>query len=1065
MYTQQKHNIKQKSFALFLIVTLICGIMFFPPANAAEPFSGTGTKDDPYVISTSAAFKLFTDRVIGGETYKGRYFKQTTNIDMSSVSGYRGMDTTPFAGVYNGSGHTINVKINVTSGSAAVFPYLEGTILNLGVTGSITTPKDTTNAYACGIARSVRETGSIINCYATAAVWGTEVSGIAQSNRGKIINCYFAGAMTASYRYHVISDPQPAYPYVFMNTYGLSGIDDSSPVNTYTKKTLAQMKTTEFAKQMNAGRAYAKKSGIAESDLLYWNSQGNYPVFTTVSQAVTDTADVTLTYDFTGADKAKAGYAQGNITIIPNNAQSAGTYYLFWADDEKILDGYREITQIILKTGTAVYSIKEQIAIPAGATNLLAVKSSVRPYGVTVDSAAGAYKIPEEKQFPSQKNEKAYSFASYSDIHITMDGSSSAYPYDKQHWAFALDTAAKREVDFIITSGDQVNNANGSVKEWRTYQKILADSPYANPIYEAIGNHELWQNEAKGLTDFNTATGLDSTKATLVKGKSYYEITEPNTGDHFLFMALEGGFYPNNVEEFTDEQLDWLEGLLQQYSGDGKNIYIIEHSLFQGYGSGDSKDTPYYNIPLSDTQASTRRLKSLLEEYKQAVFFSGHTHIAFSEGYNYDDENGTSARMVHNSSVGATRKIVNNKLDYTSIYGETEGYMVDVYSNNIIFNGTNLFYNEILPLSTYIIDSRLEEEVVPTETTEESQPDTTVPVITESTQPADTTAPTVTTDTQETVQDTTATSTVPGTTEPAESSETAGTTEPPETAEETSDTAESTIASSSTADTEPELLPQYGDVDLDGVVSIKDVTLVQQYAADLKPLTAQQLRNGELDNDGSVNVKDATLIQKYLASLITQFPIEEEGRNKGVLSRSGSGFTELSEAQSDLALYYRYSSYDQYQALKKYAAVYAEIPVPDESQRQTLTQLHNQLLDIADPDNIDNNDAVVTVYYSDNKGWSIVYAYAWGSGNGYNKAWPGVQMKYLGKDKYYNKIYAVDIDTEMHDEIIFTDGIQQTANIAFTGEQNVGYYASGTDSSGKITCTSYAFDLSHIVYS
>ena len=68
------------------------------------------------------------------------------------------------------------------------------------------------------------------------------------------------------------------------------------------------------------------------------------------------------------------------------------------------------------------------------------------------------------------------------------------HTYDDIHFEKTLDSLADRNVDFIVTGGDNVNNQNGNyyISEWKTYQKILADSDYCNPIYESIGNHEAW---------------------------------------------------------------------------------------------------------------------------------------------------------------------------------------------------------------------------------------------------------------------------------------------------------------------------------------------------------------------------------------------------------------------------------------------------------------------------------------------------------------------------------------------------------------------------------------------
>jgi alpha-amylase len=63
----------------------------------------------------------------------------------------------------------------------------------------------------------------------------------------------------------------------------------------------------------------------------------------------------------------------------------------------------------------------------------------------------------------------------------------------------------------------------------------------------------------------------------------------------------------------------------------------------------------------------------------------------------------------------------------------------------------------------------------------------------------------------------------------------------------------------------------YGDVNLDGSVSIKDATAVQKYIAYNNAFNEIQLKAANVNGDSAINVKDATMIQKYAAALIKSF--------------------------------------------------------------------------------------------------------------------------------------------------------------------------------------------------
>lgn len=66
----------------------------------------------------------------------------------------------------------------------------------------------------------------------------------------------------------------------------------------------------------------------------------------------------------------------------------------------------------------------------------------------------------------------------------------------------------------------------------------------------------------------------------------------------------------------------------------------------------------------------------------------------------------------------------------------------------------------------------------------------------------------------------------------------------------------------------------YGDVNLDGVVSTIDATVVQRYIAQTQEFIQEQIVAADVNGDGTVNSLDATYIQRYAANMITSFPVE-----------------------------------------------------------------------------------------------------------------------------------------------------------------------------------------------
>lgn len=422
--------------------------------------------------------------------------------------------------------------------------------------------------------------------------------------------------------------------------------------------------------------------------------------------------EVSLSFEFSGDTAAKAGYAEGLLSL---SSSEAATYHLYWSNDNGALNGYYEIATLEVAAGkTGEFSFGYHTAIPVDATKVIAVEESKNSEYPALSDAAAVFDIPADKQLGVSSSDALYTFNSFSDIHIDEEhfGETPAYwwEYSEVHFAQALDYAVNLGVDFIVSSGDQVTNASfdNLDKEWQAYQLILAQSDYVNPIYESGGNHEVRQDGVvtEELQAYMTGSGLDSTMDTLSAAKPYYSITEPNTGDLFIFMALEAGYRPAQYDEFTDDQLDWVENLLQENYGNGKNIYIIQHGLINKYGPGDDVETPYYGGSINPELESAQRFISLLEEYKDIVWISGHSHEAFALGYNYTNNNGNSCNMIHNPSIGNPTHVTDGSIDYTFHEELSQGYYVQTFETAIIFNGANICDQKIYPAYSYIMDGK-----------------------------------------------------------------------------------------------------------------------------------------------------------------------------------------------------------------------------------------------------------------------------------------------------------------------------------------------------------------------
>lgn len=96
------------------------------------PTSGSGTESSPYIISSAAQF-MYLSKVTSGSTYDGKWWKLTTDLDLTSNRSI----ITWFNGHLDGGSHTI--KVDVSHGS--IFGSCTKTMvihdLNINATGSL----------------------------------------------------------------------------------------------------------------------------------------------------------------------------------------------------------------------------------------------------------------------------------------------------------------------------------------------------------------------------------------------------------------------------------------------------------------------------------------------------------------------------------------------------------------------------------------------------------------------------------------------------------------------------------------------------------------------------------------------------------------------------------------------------------------------------------------------------------------------------------------------------------------------------------------------------------------
>ena len=195
----------------------VSGITYTVTLTLAEPdFEGEGTQENPYKIDSAKRLqKLSTEYNKDPQKWTGKYWEQTTVIDMDGMTFAPIGMATVFSGTYNGHGYAIkNLKIASGADNVGLFGVIgnDATIQNVILDSSCTITAGAARCNVGGIAGMMNTNGvnTIQGCTSHAAVtgaapssWSAEVSnaggiiGDIQANKQNlVIACKNYGSVT-----------------------------------------------------------------------------------------------------------------------------------------------------------------------------------------------------------------------------------------------------------------------------------------------------------------------------------------------------------------------------------------------------------------------------------------------------------------------------------------------------------------------------------------------------------------------------------------------------------------------------------------------------------------------------------------------------------------------------------------------------------------------------------------------------------------------------------------------------------------------------------------------------
>lgn len=277
---------------------------------------------------------------------------------------------------------------------------------------------------------------------------------------------------------------------------------------------------------------------------------------------------------------------------------------------------------------------------------------------------------------------RLYSFGAVSDIHLQAETAQADFEKALTYFNEV------EKVDFICVCGDLSNS--GLVSEHRPYINLVNTYSPNTPVYECTGNHDV-----ASVTGGNIGS--------MTGNPLYYTFTKEN--DLFIMFGMSGWSGYDTGEIFTEEQLQWLHEILE--ANRNKRCFVFQHCL-----RWDGSGKPYAGSPTGNLLNSDKGnvFKSMMEHYKNVVWFHGHSHMDFDSQEdcyyaNYDRMFG--CHSVHIPSLAHPRDYKENA--YVNVYSESEGYVVDVYENHIVLRGRDFVTDKFLPIATYCIDTRPQE--------------------------------------------------------------------------------------------------------------------------------------------------------------------------------------------------------------------------------------------------------------------------------------------------------------------------------------------------------------------
>ena len=277
-----------------------------------------------------------------------------------------------------------------------------------------------------------------------------------------------------------------------------------------------------------------------------------------------------------------------------------------------------------------------------------------------------------------------YTFGLLSDTHVDGDGNDTAYSISD------LNNAIKffndEGCEFVAYCGDLTYD--GRDEDFTALKSCLDTSTIPN--YTVRGNHDC-----RNTVDmYKNTTGMEL----------HYTTTKNN--DLFIFLSLDNDNNRVSTGGLTQETVDWLTNIIN--NSKHQRIFLFYHFFFRNTsGDGEGRSYPYGTIGDGTLTSYAQDFVNLVNNTPNLIFCTGHSHFKF----NLQDVNANANYYHLNNGCyhihvpsGAKPRIPVSGGGVESMYAESEGYLVEVYQDKVLFKPRDFIDKKYLLQYAYIIN-------------------------------------------------------------------------------------------------------------------------------------------------------------------------------------------------------------------------------------------------------------------------------------------------------------------------------------------------------------------------